>query len=215
VGRPGSSRATPIATKRSNRRLRSVAVALAVAACASSVSKISTLRARHGHAVGARRPRVGARAARARRRGRRPRPPRGHMRASRSSAMRDHHPVAPPLRALGPRLRRVGEAMHQTDDRWFAPELHRVKGELLLQARRWDEGKESLQHALSTAREQSARLLELRAATSLANFWKGRGQKDQASELLGPLCSWFTEGLETSDLQEARALLKEIDAFVG
>jgi class 3 adenylate cyclase/predicted ATPase len=112
-------------------------------------------------------------------------------------------------------LRLVGEAMHQTDDRWFAPELYRVKGELLLQAERWDEGKESLQHALSTAREQSARLLELRAATSLANFWKGRGQKDQASELLGPLCSWFTEGLETRDLQEARALLKEIDAFVG
>jgi predicted ATPase len=108
-------------------------------------------------------------------------------------------------------LRLVGEATRQSDDRWFASELHRLKGELLLRADRWEEGKESLQNALLTAREQSARLLELRAATSLANFWKGRGEKNQASELLGPLCSWFTEGLETRDLQEARALLKEVD----
>jgi predicted ATPase len=108
-------------------------------------------------------------------------------------------------------MRLVGEAMQQSDDRWFAPELHRLKGELLLEAGRWDDGKESLENALLTAREQSARLLELRAATSLANFWRGRGQKSQASELLGPLCSWFTEGLETRDLQDARALLKEVD----
>jgi predicted ATPase len=108
-------------------------------------------------------------------------------------------------------LRLVDEAVHQSDDRWFAPELHRLRAELLFQAGRKNEGKESLQNALLRAREQSARLLELRAAVSFVNYWKGQGQKDKAGELLGPLYAWFTEGLETRDLQEARALLQEVD----
>jgi len=63
------------------------------------------------------------------------------------------------------------------------------------------------QRALEIARAQEARLLELRAATSLAQLWHGRGKAIDARELLGPLCAWFTEGSDTPDIKGARALL--------
>jgi predicted ATPase len=89
--------------------------------------------------------------------------------------------------------------------------MQRLNGELLLRMERWAEAEAALQSALSAAREQSARLLELRAATSLARLWRSRGQNDQARDLLGPLYLWFTEGLETADLREAKSLLEAMD----
>ena len=64
--------------------------------------------------------------------------------------------------------------------------------------------------ALSVARRQSARILELRAATSLARLWRDQGKRDEARELLAPVYGWFTEGFDTRDLKEARALLDEL-----
>ena len=64
--------------------------------------------------------------------------------------------------------------------------------------------------ALATAKRQSAKTLELRAATSLARLWCDQGKRDEARELLAPIFGWFTEGFDTLDLMEAKALLDEL-----
>ncbi len=66
------------------------------------------------------------------------------------------------------------------------------------------------QHALDIARRQQARSWELRAAMSLARLWQQQGKRAEAHELLAPVYGWFTEGFDTADLQEARALLDEL-----
>ena len=67
-----------------------------------------------------------------------------------------------------------------------------------------------LREALNIARDQGARLWELRAATFLARLWRDQGKRQQARELLAPVCGWFTEGFDTLDLKEAKALLAEL-----
>jgi predicted ATPase len=67
-----------------------------------------------------------------------------------------------------------------------------------------------LKRALSAARLQSARLLELRAAISLARLWRDQGKRAKARDLLVPVYGWFTEGFDTRDLQDAKALLEQI-----
>ena len=64
--------------------------------------------------------------------------------------------------------------------------------------------------ALDVARQQQAKSFELRAATSLARLWQRQGKRTEARELLAPIYSWFTEGFDTADLQEAKALLEEL-----
>jgi predicted ATPase len=88
-------------------------------------------------------------------------------------------------------------------------ELYRRKGELLLQqAAGWDgEAEACFRQALDVARRQQAKSWELRAATSLARLWQRQGKRAEARELLAPIYGWFTEGFETADLQEAKALL--------
>ena len=83
------------------------------------------------------------------------------------------------------------------------------KGELLLQQGVLDAaGAETcFQHAIAIARQQHAKSWELRAATSLARLWQGQGKREEARALLAPIYGWFTEGFDTTDLQEARALL--------
>jgi predicted ATPase len=108
-------------------------------------------------------------------------------------------------------LRLIREATDQSGDCWFAPELHRLKGELLLQAGRPDEAEGCLDQALKAAREQGARLLELRAAMSLSRVLQARGRRNEAQGLLAPIYAWFTEGLDTADLRQAKALLDQMD----
>jgi predicted ATPase len=93
--------------------------------------------------------------------------------------------------------------------RWYEPELYRLKGELLLQqsADNYTEAYACFQQALSVARVQQARSFELRAATSLARLWQQQGKRAEAYQLLAEVYGWFTEGFDTADLQEARALL--------
>jgi predicted ATPase len=67
-----------------------------------------------------------------------------------------------------------------------------------------------LQRALDVARRQEAKSLELRAAMSLSRLWQQQGKRDEARELLAPIYTWFTEGFDTADLQEAKALLAEL-----
>jgi predicted ATPase len=68
------------------------------------------------------------------------------------------------------------------------------------------------EHALAVAREQRAKSWELRAAMSMARLWRDQGKRDEARELLAPVCGWFTEGFDTIDLKEAKALLDELAA---
>ena len=112
------------------------------------------------------------------------------------------------LRALDEAL----EAMQTTEDRVYEAEVYRLKGVLLLQqsAAQQGEAEESLQQALAVARRQQAKSFELRAAMSLSRLWQQQGKRAEARELLGEVYGWFTEGFDTADLQEARALLEEL-----
>jgi predicted ATPase len=71
-------------------------------------------------------------------------------------------------------------------------------------------GKAYLERALAIARQQQAKSWELRAAMSLARLWRDQGKSEQAHELLAPIYGWFTEGFDTRDLKEAKALLDEL-----
>jgi predicted ATPase len=105
-------------------------------------------------------------------------------------------------------LARIG----YTREGWIEPELHRVHGELLLSLAKPNSGEaEACFHrAIGVGREQNAKLWELRAATSLARLWAEQGRRAEARELLAPVYGWFTEGFETRDLKDARALLDEL-----
>jgi predicted ATPase len=96
-----------------------------------------------------------------------------------------------------------------TSERWYEPELYRLKGELLLQqnADNQTEAESAFHQALAIAQSQSAKSWELRASTSLARLWQQQGKHQEAHDLLTPVYGWFTEGFDTADLQEAQALL--------
>jgi predicted ATPase len=101
--------------------------------------------------------------------------------------------------------------VHRSGDSYWEAELHRLKGELLLQrAGPTEEVKACFRQALEIARHQQARSLELRAAMSLARLWQQQDKRAAAHELLAPVYGWFTEGFDTADLQEAKALLESL-----
>jgi predicted ATPase len=99
-----------------------------------------------------------------------------------------------------------------TEVRWWEAELYRLQGALLLQLPNSDvsQAEACFQQALAVARGQQAKALELRAALSLSRLWQQQGQREEARALLTPIYGWFTEGLATPDLQEAKALLEEL-----
>jgi predicted ATPase/class 3 adenylate cyclase len=103
-------------------------------------------------------------------------------------------------------------AMEKTGQRDYEAELHRIKGELLQRQAVPDapQAEACFQQALAVARRQQAKSWELRAARSLNRLWQQQGKRDEARELLAPIYSWFTEGFDTPDLQEARALLEDL-----
>ena len=74
----------------------------------------------------------------------------------------------------------------------------------------WEEAEACFQQALALARHQQAKSWELRAAMSLSRLWQQQGKRAEAYELLAPIYGWFTEGFDTADLQEAKALLEEL-----
>jgi adenylate cyclase len=100
-----------------------------------------------------------------------------------------------------------------TGERCYEPELHRLKGELLLQQSSGNstEAETCLHHAISIAQSQQAKSWELRAATSLARLWQSQGKRDEARQLLGDVYGWFTEGYDTADLKDANTLLHELE----
>jgi tetratricopeptide (TPR) repeat protein len=102
------------------------------------------------------------------------------------------------------------QTTERTGERWFAAELNRLKGRLLLRHGDSEAAEDLYRKALSLAREQEARLWELRAAMSLARLRRDQGRRTEARELLVRVYGWFTEGFGTPDLKEAKALLDEL-----
>jgi predicted ATPase len=102
------------------------------------------------------------------------------------------------------------EAQEQTGYRQWEAELYRAEGIALVGLNRLDEAQAALQEALRIARGQQAKSYELRAATSLARLWGEQGRRAEARELLAPVYGWFTEGFDTADLKEAKALLDQL-----
>jgi predicted ATPase len=110
--------------------------------------------------------------------------------------------------------------VNRTGERCYEAELYRLRGELLLQgdtsprAQSTEqpllEVEESFRQALAVARRQQAKALELRAAVSLSRLWQQQGKQAEARALLAPIYGWFTEGFDTADLQEAKALLEAL-----
>ena len=111
----------------------------------------------------------------------------------------------------------IGEAMtvmETTKERRWEAEVNRVAGEIALKSPEPDAAKAEayFERALSVARQQQAKSWELRAAMSMARLWRDQGKRDEARELLAPVYGWFTEGFDTLDLKEAKALLDELAA---
>ena len=109
----------------------------------------------------------------------------------------------------------IGEAIstiEATKERWFEAETNRIAGEIALKSPEPDAAKAEghFERALAIARQQQAKSWELRAAMSLARLWRDQDKVQQARELLAPVYGWFTEGFETRDLKEAKALLEEL-----
>ena len=100
--------------------------------------------------------------------------------------------------------------VERTGERWFAAELNRQKGGLLRCQGQTEAAEELYRKALSIAMEQGAKLWELRAAASLARLARDQGRPAEARDLLAPVYNWFTEGFDTQDLKEAKALLDEL-----
>jgi adenylate cyclase len=112
-------------------------------------------------------------------------------------------------------LHALDEALAHVDkagERWYEAELHRLKGELLCRYTTVQEAQAEtcFQQALAVARGQGAKWWELRAALSLSRLWQRQGRRAEARELLTEIYGWFTEGFETADLQDAKALLDEL-----
>jgi class 3 adenylate cyclase/predicted ATPase len=100
----------------------------------------------------------------------------------------------------------------RTGERWFAAELNRQKGHLLLRRGHSEAAEELYRKALSVAAEQEAKLWELRAAVSLTRLRRDQGRRTEARDLLAPVYGWFTEGFDTPDLREAKTLLEALEA---
>ena len=109
--------------------------------------------------------------------------------------------------------RGAGGSATDSGERYCEAELYRLKGELLLAGCPRSSSAEAeacFQQALAIARRQQAKSWELRAAMSLSRLWQQQGKRAEAHELLAPIYGWFTEGFDTADLQEAKALLEEL-----
>jgi predicted ATPase len=103
-------------------------------------------------------------------------------------------------------------AVKTTSESWCEAEVNRIAGEVALLSPERDATKAEayFERALAVARAQQAKSWELRASMSLARLWRDQGKVQQARELLAPVYQWFTEGFDTRDLKEAKALLDEL-----
>ena len=106
------------------------------------------------------------------------------------------------------------DKVERSKEKWYEAEVHRIAGEVALKSPAPDPEKAEayLERALTVARHQQAKSWELRAAMSMARLWRDQGKRQQARDLLAPVYAWFTEGFDTLDLKEAKAVLDELHA---
>jgi predicted ATPase len=109
-------------------------------------------------------------------------------------------------------LAEAAQIIQATDERVGEANVYQVQGDLLNATGDQAAAEQSYYQALVVAQRQSAKPFELRAATSLARLWRDQDKRDEARELLAPVYGWFTEGFDTRDLKEAKALLEELAA---
>jgi predicted ATPase len=121
------------------------------------------------------------------------------------------------IKQISQGLERSQALVEKTGERYYEAELERLKGEVLLAQSPDDpaDAEACFRNALEIARRQQAKSLELRAAMSLARLWQRQGKEGDASQLLNDVYTWFTEGLDTLDLRDARDLLNELGAMKG
>jgi predicted ATPase len=116
-----------------------------------------------------------------------------------------------PCDALAELGRAVAQA-RDSDARYWDAELHRSQGEMIykLDSSALSRAEACLQTAIETSQRQRAKSMELRAATSLARLWRDQGRRAEAYQLPAPVYAWFTEGFDTADLKDAKALLDQL-----
>jgi predicted ATPase len=114
-------------------------------------------------------------------------------------------------------LEEARAVVDKTEQHHWEAELYRIKGELTLQSQvqgpksqREQEAEACFHKAIEIARQQQAKSLELRAVMSMSRLWQQQGKRDEAHKMLAEIYGWFTEGFDTKDLQEAKALLQEL-----
>jgi predicted ATPase len=106
------------------------------------------------------------------------------------------------------------DKVERSKEKWCEAELHRIAGEIALKSFAPDPEKAEayFERALAVARQQQTKSWELRAAMSMARLRRDQGKRDEARDLIAPVYGWFTEGFDTLDLKEAKALLDELNA---
>ncbi len=114
-------------------------------------------------------------------------------------------------------LRLIEESLTQIarpswEERSHLAEVLRLKGWMLQQQGKLAAAEDNYLASLNVGREQQAKSWELRTSTSLARLWQSQGKINEACDLLSPVCNWFTEGFDTKDLKEAKALLDSLEA---
>jgi predicted ATPase len=107
-------------------------------------------------------------------------------------------------------LAEAARIIETTEERISEAELHRMRGDLLIATGGRSAAEHSYRQALAVAERQSAKLFELRSASSLARLWRDQGRPTEARDLLAPVYAWFTEGFDAPDLIDAKALLAEL-----
>ena len=106
------------------------------------------------------------------------------------------------------------EKVERSNERWCEAEVHRIAGEIALKSPTPDTEKAEsyFERALAVARQQQTKSWELRATMSMARLWRAQGKREEARDLLAGVYGWFTEGFDTLDLRQAKALLDELAA---
>ena len=112
----------------------------------------------------------------------------------------------------GAALTKQATVVETANERWYEAEINRIAGDIALKSPERDAAKAKgyFERALTIARKQHAKSWELRAAMSMARLLRDQGKPQQARDLLAPIYGWFTEGFDTLDLKEAKALLDEL-----